>query len=213
LLCCGVMGSAMPALGQAASGSAQIVEDARGDYYNLAREGLKVDWRGGPKTITMPKLPDLRTGGGFSLDLWFQVTELSPGQVILDTRDSAGKGIALTTSDRFTMQLTLNDGHKTSFWDSDPGTHPGTLSIGRMQHVAVTVDGGPKIITFVVNGVLNDGGAVRQYGWGRFDPELSDVDGRMEVSLAPRLFGELKSFRVYDRYLRTSEAVANFRAG
>ena len=41
LLCCGVTGSAMPALGQAASGSAQIVEDARGDYYNLAREGLK----------------------------------------------------------------------------------------------------------------------------------------------------------------------------
>jgi hypothetical protein len=39
----------------------------------------------------------------------------------------------------------------------------------------VTVDGQARIITFVVDGVLNDGGAARQYGWGRIDPALGDV--------------------------------------
>jgi hypothetical protein len=39
--CCGVFGSGGAAFGQATSGSAQRVEDARGDYYNLAQQGLK----------------------------------------------------------------------------------------------------------------------------------------------------------------------------
>jgi hypothetical protein len=38
LSCCGL---ASTALAQAPSGSAQMVEEARGDYYNLGREGLK----------------------------------------------------------------------------------------------------------------------------------------------------------------------------
>ena len=53
---------------------------------------------------------------------------------------------------------------------------------------------------------------MRQYGWGRFKPELSDVNGSSRGVLAKHLLGELKSFRVYNRYLRTSEAVGNFRA-
>ena len=75
------------------------------------------------------------------------------------------------------------------------------------------VDGGPKIISVVVDGVLNDGGAVRQYGWGRFAPQLSDVNGLRETKVAPALFDEVRRLRIYTRYLRTSEAVANWRAG
>src|SRR5580704_8202484 len=40
-LWCGFVGSGGGAFGQATSGSAQIVEDARRDYYNLGREGVK----------------------------------------------------------------------------------------------------------------------------------------------------------------------------
>jgi hypothetical protein len=86
------------------------------------------------------------------------------------------------------------------------------LRVNAWHHVVVTVDGGPKIVTFVIDGALNDGGPVRQYGWGRFRPELSDVIGRSRAVLAKPLLGQLKSFRVYNRYLRTSEAVGNFRA-
>jgi hypothetical protein len=65
----------------------------------------------------------------------------------------------------------------------------------------------------VIDGVFNDGGAARQFGWGRFDASTGDVNGRKRVPLAPRLFGEVSRFRIYNRLLRTSEAVGNFHAG
>ena len=166
----------------------------------------------GGSTVEAPRLPNL-AGGGFAIDFWVRFKELTKGQSILDTRNEQGKGILLETSNRFTLKLTLNDGQRSSSWDSDPGTHPGTLKTGKWQHVAVIVDGGPKIVTFIVDGVLNDGGAVRDYGWGRFDPAMDNVNGKRAVTLAPTLIGELKTLRVYDRYLRTSEAVGNYRAG
>jgi hypothetical protein len=107
----------------------------------------------------------------------------------------------------------LNDGKAKSAWDSDPGTAPGTLRVGYWQHVAVVVDGGPKIIAWIVDGVLNDGGAVRDFGWGRIDPALRDVNGSPTVKVAPAIFGQLRKLRIYDRYLRTSEVIGNFRAG
>ena len=159
----------------------------------------------------MPRLPSLASGG-FAIDFRIRFRELSPGQVILDTRDTLGKGIALTISDRATMNLLMSDGKLKSEWDSDPGTGPGTLRVGEWQHIAVIVDGGPKIVTWVIDGILNDGGAVREFGWGRFDPKMEDVNGSPSAKVAPSLFGELGKMRIYDRYLRTSEAIGNYHA-
>jgi hypothetical protein len=77
----------------------------------------------------------------------------------------------------------------------------------------INADGLANIMTFVVNGVLNDGGARRQYGWGRLHSELSDVNGRNNVKLAPAIYGKLRYFGIYNRYLLTSEAVSNYHAG
>ncbi|MFN6201405.1 MAG: exo-alpha-sialidase [Acidobacteriota bacterium] len=164
-------------------------------------------------SFKMPLLPALEAGGGLTIETWLKMRELSPGQVLFDGRDKSGKGIALTFSDRFTLRLTLSDGQRTSSWESDPGTHPGSLKVNQWQHIVVSVDGGPKIVTFVVDGVLNDGGAVRQYGWGRFDPLLTNVNGLDLVRLAPALYGQIGGLNFYDRALKTSEAVGNFRAG
>jgi hypothetical protein len=71
------------------------------------------------------------------------------------------------------------------------------------------VDGGPKIITFMVDGVLCDGGTERQFGWGRFSPHLRSLNGAGKV----KVDSAVRSLRVYSRALRTSEAVGNFRAG
>jgi hypothetical protein len=163
-------------------------------------------------SFAMPTLPPLQTGAGFTIELWLKMKELSPGQVIFDARDPNGKGIALTFSDRFTLRLTLSDGQHTSTWDSDPGTYPGSLKVNTWQHIAVIVDGGPKLITVIVDGVLNDGGAARQYGWGRFAAAMQDVNGLRSVTLAPKLWGDVGMLRVYDRALRTSEVIGNFRA-
>ena len=71
------------------------------------------------------------------------------------------------------------------------------------------MDGGPKIITFVVDGVLGDGGDQRQFGWGRFSPTLRTPNGAETLRIAK----SVQSLRLYNRALRTSEAVGNFHAG
>ena len=180
----------------------------------VARAGLVLDVAGEPIAaglpVALPRLADLHTRRGFTIDLVVRFDELTAGQTILDTRDKTGKGILLSTSDRSTLRLTLGDGRTQATWDSDPGTGPGTLRVGHWHHITVIVDGGPKIITFLVDGILNDGGAVREYGWGRFPRDLGDVNGTRcparEYPARPA-----SRFRIYDRALRTSEAVGNSR--
>ncbi|MEO7144739.1 MAG: exo-alpha-sialidase [Bryobacteraceae bacterium] len=164
-------------------------------------------------SFAMPRLRRLSEGGGFTLEFRFRLSELTGGQILLDARTPAGKGILVATTDRFTLNLTLNDGVRESSWDSDPGDQDGTLRSGVWQHVIVIVDGGPRIISFVIDGVFNDGGAVRDYGWGRFDSGMDDVNCGAEARFAPAIFGQVKLLRIYDRYLTTSEAVGNWRAG
>ncbi len=107
----------------------------------------------------------------------------------------------------------MNDGQHNSHWDSDPERYPGTLKIGVWQHIAVIVDAGPSIISFVVHGILNDCDLIRQYGWGCYLADLGDVNGSSTEKAIPTLYKKMRNLRMYDRYLRTSEAILNFRAG
>jgi hypothetical protein len=186
------------------------------EAHNVATQGLvltvnQTQIRSGA-AISMPALPSL-IEGGFTVEFWIRLRELVAGQVVLDARDANGKGIAIVSSDRSTFKLIINDGKREASWDNDPGTHPGVLRVGKWQQIAFVVDGGPKIITAIVDGVLNDGGPVRDYGWGRFDPSMDDVNGTAMAKVAVNLMGELKQIRIYNRYLRTSEVVGNWREG
>ena len=142
---------------------------------------------------------------GFSMDLWLQVERPDAGQLLVDTRTPAGKGLSLSTAAGGAVRLTLNDGRTESSWISDRGT----VSPGKLHHVVATVDGGPKIITFVIDGVLCDGGDELQFGWGRYNPMLRDANGADTV----RIDHSVQRLRFYNRPLRTSEAVGNYRAG
>ncbi len=102
----------------------------------------------------------------------------------------------------------MSDGWQAAYWDCDAGL----LQTNTLHHVVVTVDGQAKVICFVVDGVLNDGGAGRPFGFGRFNPTFKDVSGSRDAQIAPALHGELRHVRLYNRALRTSEAVGNFRA-
>jgi hypothetical protein len=55
--------------------------------------------------------------------------DLSPGQTLLDTRNERGRGIAISTSNRFSLRPALSDGQRESARESDAGTHPGTLRV------------------------------------------------------------------------------------
>ena len=183
------------------------------DNRAVTRKGLVKEVDPGQATFEMPALPSLTQRRGFTLDFWIKLREWTAGQVILDARDAQGKGLALVTSDRFTVKLLLNDGRSKFEWDSDSGTQAGTLRVNTWQHVSVRVDGGPKIVSFVVDGVFNDGGALRDYGWGRFPAQMDDLNSGQPARLGGKIFGELSHFRVYDRSLLTSESVGNWRAG
>jgi hypothetical protein len=181
---------------------------------SVSATGLLLDWQdsglgGKGREIRMPELPDLREGKGFSLDIWINFLDIGANQTILDTRTNGMHGIAVVTTDHETLKLIMNDGRSESAWESDIGL----LAAGKWHHVVVIVDGGPKLILFVVDGVLCDGGDQRQFGWGRFIPSLGDVNGLQEIALAPGLKGTIGSFRIYGRYLRTSEAVSHYFAG
>jgi len=73
----------------------------------------------------------------------------------------------------------------------------------------IVVDGGPNVSSFVVDGNFNDGLEQKQFGWGRFHPQLYWLNGGTKLRLDPHLLRLL----VYERVMRTSEAVASFRVG
>jgi len=146
---------------------------------------------------------DLRQG--FSLDLWLELETLDAGQVLLDNRTPAGQGFCLQTTPRGTIEIALHDGRTENRWETDPGL----FEANRTHHLVAIVDGGPKIISFVVDGVLNDGGTARQFGWGRYSPHLRGVEGMDVLRIASSVLG----LRIYNCHLRTSEAIGNYRAG
>jgi len=215
------------------------------DAAEIAQEGLIVELPEAgtamPATAPMPGLPaflerdrdradygtrDLRQG--FSAEIWFSLDTLEPGHILLDNRSADGQGFCLRTTGRGTVEIVLNDGRTENRWDCDPGV----ITVGRAHHLVAVVDGGPKIISFVVDGRFNDGGAFRQFGWGRYSPNLrganaSPVPGPSNAQgpagqpsregstlrIGPDLAGKILAVRLYKRHLTTSEAIGNFCAG
>jgi hypothetical protein len=214
---------------------------------SVSRDGCILEWTPEQgQRVEMPRLPEfsrrdpLRTdhGGmdlrtGFALEFWLTLPSLDAGQIIFDKRAETGQGVCVQTTGRGTLEIILNDGMTENRWDSDPGM----LKPGQRQHVVIVVDGGPKIITFIIDGVLCDGGDFRMFGWGRFSPLLRyvhsyaskwvtapgtstqssdsvqhDVD-ESQLREAVEIGAAVSRLRVYNRILRTSEAVAHFKAG
>lgn len=184
----------------------------QGQAKDVARDGLLVELGADElKTVEarLPRAPGLAEGAGLAIELWLRFETVAAGQVVLDSRAPDGRGLALTTAGQGALRIELSDGGEQAAWETDPGA----LRPGKLHHVVVNVDGGPKIITFVVDGVLCDGGAARPAGWTRFPSGLDDVSGTGALRVGASLKGRVELLRVYGRYLRTSEAVAHFHAG
>jgi hypothetical protein len=206
-----------------------LLEAMWGQFTNaaVAHAGLLCDWSAaagrdaGPQAL--PPLPDflvrdkaradygtkdLRTG--VTLELWLEVATMpAPGVVLASNRTPDGRGFMLTTAEHGAVELILGDGRVESRWASDAGA---LRTPGRHQLVAV-IDGGPKIVTFIGDGRLHDGGTARQFGWGRFSAQLRGLNGAPALSLTTTGAVRVTHARVYGRALRTSEAVGSYRAG
>lgn len=145
------------------------------------------------------------TRAGVSFDLFFSLDDTSAGQTLVDNPDSGGRGFAIRTARGNSLEITLHDGRTQSRWSSDEGV----LVAGKLHHAVIVVDGGPNVISFVVDGKFNDGLEQKQFGWGRFHPQLHSINGGPKLRLDPHLL----RLYIYGRVLRTSEAIASFRGG
>ena len=182
----------------------------QGQRKEVVREGLALELGGkqlSGRVATLPPL-DLAKTGGLAIDLWARWDEFSPGEAVMDSHDAAGRGIRLVTVKEGAVRIELGDGKNRAAWESDPGM----LTAGRLHHVVAIVDAGPRIVMFVVDGVLCDGGSARPQGWHRYSAPLGDVGGG-DVRLGESTKGRLESLRIYGRALRTSEAISNYHAG
>lgn len=180
------------------------------DNKSVAAPGLALTLTGEAlraKTAPLPKLGKLG-GGGLTLDFDVRLAAPKAGSMVLDWRDKAGKGGLVRTTSTQALEIVLSDGKVKSAWSCDKGM----LTPGKTHHVTIVVDGGPRIISFAVDGALCDGGKTRTYGWGRFSQQLEDVGGA-ELKLGAGLAEGGGALRIYTRALRTSEAVGNWRAG
>ncbi|WP_332368570.1 exo-alpha-sialidase [Spirosoma telluris] len=195
------------------------------DNRTKSTAGLVVNWayqKGNfPQTVAAPALPEfykrdtkkleqpgMSVPNGFTVDLAFTLKQLTANQILADTRDSTGKGWYVQTTDKKTIELVLNDGRTQASWACDERL----LTANQPHYVSIIVDGGPKIIAFVVDGVMNDGGDTRQFGWGRFSPYLKSVVGARQLTLGSSLDGQIKQVSVYNRALTISEAIGNYNA-
>lgn len=244
----------------------------QGEVRTVSNRGLVFDYNSNQQSssqLQMPELPDVAAGDGFTIDFWIFCKEVSAGQIILDARDADGKGLSLATTDKQSISLTIHADNATQSWDSDSGS----IEAGKWHHVAVIVDGGPRVISWVIDGLLCDGGKERRQGWYKLSGDMvisgqnekflmgSVADGKelritdgpsfilapfaqnntallglnqekmidipngryealavkctagIPIQIAPSLKGTLKSLRIYDRYLRTSEVIGNYHAG
>lgn len=167
----------------------------------VARKGLVLE-----TTETKGTFPreaaDLTSARGLTLDFTLDGSVLKKGDVLFDNRDEQMTGLSLTVDDEEAIVFRMKN--KTSadgvVWSSDPvAAKDGNVFL------TVIVDAGPKIISFVVNGQIHDGEGKRIHGWGRFSEVPSDIAGSGTFRLSPAV----KTLRIYDRYLRTNEAVGN----
>ena len=167
----------------------------------------------------MPALGKLYDGEGFSLEFKIITSKLKKDQVLLDTRREstegygllakfAGNGMKINILRSGAVEILMDDGRSPLMWNSGAGTIKPKAS----HHIVINVDAQAKILTFVIDGDLCDGGD-RPFGFARFNSFMYDVNGKEEVNFSPEFKGRVETFRVYNRCLFTSEAIGNFRSG
>ena len=183
---------------------------------SIAEENLLVEWAQKdlkPDTIlSLSSKEQIEFRRGFTLDFRLTLSDLASGQVILSAVSENNKKIELRTSEYGSVEITMSDDLYTDSWNSDPG-----LINAYDEHcISIIVDNGPKIIQFVVDGIVCNGRDFRQFGWSRFKANMGDFDfdnikiGKLTKG-ALRPYGKLNNLRIYNRPLMNTELIGNHK--
>jgi hypothetical protein len=149
---------------------------------------------------------------GFTIDFRIELGNMSPGQMILSSESKNGKTVELQTGEYGSVEIVLNDGKQVIKWNSDPGL----IKPNGEYCVSVTVDNGPGVIQFIVDGVVCNGRNFRQYGWTHFNSDIADIDFNLIeigelINKSLDQESKLTNLRIYNRPLMNSEVIGNHR--
>jgi hypothetical protein len=184
---------------------------------SITRRGLVIDDKAGDiigKEYKLSKILEPSKDKGFTIDIVADITRLREGEIICQSTGADGRYMRLEMGTNYALKFTMSDGVKTNTWSSDAGVIP---FIGTTE-ITLVVDFQAKIIHYVINGVLNDGGTERLYGWGRLDGSMGVVSsesiriGNIKTGGEHREKNVVKAFRFYDRPLTVTECVGNYRS-
>lgn len=189
----------------------------------VVRNGLALELKGDackPGTlIEMPLFGAVWKGAGLALEFDIETGPLEQDQILFSNRVKQtptpahgasrhlGQGLEIKLLSDGQLQVTLDDLISRCVHVS--GNH--AIRPHSRHHIVVNIDGGSRVLSLVVDGQLLDGGE-RPYGFTRFSPYLSDVNGAAEVRIGKEFPGRVRLLRIYKRYLRTTEAIGNCRA-
>ncbi|MBN8711337.1 MAG: exo-alpha-sialidase [Verrucomicrobia bacterium] len=179
-----------------------------------------LDWRADSAPPRLPPLPaflarspespygttDQRAG--FTVELEIDCAPFKDSTVLAEAWHPSYGGLRLEWLDEGSLKLTASDGRSEFCWSSDIGL----LSDGLRHHVVACVDGGPKILSFLVDGKFCDGGDRRQFGWGRFSTLFRGLPGPLPLSFTNPGLESLRCLRIYPRSLLSAEVEALFLA-
>lgn len=183
----------------------------------ITQDNLVIDWNAteiqSNSTLTVPEVVGVdQYKSGFTFDFRIKLGDISAGQVLFTAKVQEEKELVLQTGEYGSVEILIKDREKIERWNSDPG-----LINAYGEHcVAVSVDNGPKIIQFVVDGNVCNGRDFRQYGWSRYTSDLENISlSQIEVgdllSGQIRPQGRLVNLRIYNRPLMNTELIGNQR--
>ena len=160
-------------------------------------------------SVKLPSILPVDQGEGFTATVRLKMNlDMAPGTILIDSRDKNGKGFWMEAGDYFSVKFSISDGNKTSEWVSDMNI----LQVRSYmeQEISVIADFRAKVIMFVADGVLSDGGNYRPFGWGRIDKEMKDVS--TEWLRIDKNRKSITGVQFFNRPLMVTEVIGNYRA-
>jgi len=145
---------------------------------------------------------DLRQG----ITLIFTFYPCEKSTLLLDCQFVNRRGWSLCLCSDGHLELKMSDGQTQSLNVSEPSI----INFSKENEIAVVIDGGPKIVSYIINGSFCDGDANLQFGWSRFSPHLRDMNGQSRLTIHP----EVRNLKIFDKALMTTEIlIMQRRAG
>jgi hypothetical protein len=183
----------------------------------VCKKGLLLEAKGSElapgNEVSIPSFEQDMYVPGFTVDMVVNLTDLLDGQEILRFRDQAGKSVRIETEAFGAVGMTLKDGQTENKFISDAGL----IKAFGDNSVSISMDYSCRIVQFVINGMVNDGGDSRQFGWSRFEGDMSQFGPAVlkTTKLKTGSFrpeSSVKSVRIYNHPLMNTEIIGNHRA-